>query len=499
MPVHFEEATRLKSALTNAKAIIFDLDGVLVHSTGYHKDAFLEVLQPFGVTDLDYERYAGMRTAEVLRGVLSEAGVPVDEETIDQLAAKKSRLARDSMRRNNPVAPGCVPVIRELAKGFRLGLASSGSRQSVYQFLDLTGTGPLFSSVLSGTDVTRAKPDPEIYTASFANLGVTAEEALVVEDAVAGVAAARAAGAEVIGMPKTDLLSAGACAVAATLPELLAMVMGFPEITASNWRAWAASKIAAGEWTAVIPAAGKGTRLGYELPKILYPVAGRTILAWLLHLLLPRCGQMVFVLSAEGRAAVEAELERLAPGRYRVVVQENATGMGDAVALGLEAVTTPRTLILWGDQVAVRPESLDAAMRIHEGPVAPMATVPTVMRRDPYIHFTRDLDHRVDGVLQAREGDGMPAEGESDTGLFCFETTTLRGVLREMKSANRGIGAATREFNLLPAIPLAAGKSPCAVLTPHIMCVEETVGVNSPADASLVEEFLREAAALPAR
>jgi bifunctional UDP-N-acetylglucosamine pyrophosphorylase/glucosamine-1-phosphate N-acetyltransferase len=240
-------------------------------------------------------------------------------------------------------------------------------------------------------------------------------------------------------------------------------------------------------WTAIIPAAGKGSRLGSDRPKILFPVAGRMIVEWLLDFLLPNCETLVFVLSPAGREIVREELERLIPGRYRIVIQEVPTGMGDAVALGLAEVTTEHVAIVWGDQVALRRESVEACLREHEGPLAPDLTCPTVIRPNPYIHLERDSDGRISGLLQKREGDAMPAEGESDTGFFCFRTASLRRLLAELRQT-AARGDATGEFNFLPVIPLAAREG--VVITPRVMTLEETVGINSREDVAVVEPFL---------
>ncbi len=242
------------------------------------------------------------------------------------------------------------------------------------------------------------------------------------------------------------------------------------------------------KWTAIVPAAGKGSRLGFAKPKILYPVAGRMIVEWLLDFLLPNCGTIVFVLSPDGRSAVEEELARLIRGRYRLAIQETPTGMGDAVGLGLDGVFTEHVAIVWGDQVALRKSSVEECMRIHQGPHYPDLTCPTVMRADPYIHVERDAAGHITGLLQKREGDQMPAEGESDTGFFCFRAEKLRTWLGELRDAASARGNATGEFNLLPVIPLAARAG--VVITPRVMSLEETVGVNSREDAARVEPFL---------
>jgi HAD superfamily hydrolase (TIGR01509 family) len=469
--------------LRSIRGIIFDLDGVLIQSADCHRAAFCKVLERFDIHDFEYAPYAGWRTAEVVEDVLRRHGQHVDPKQVAQAARDKSDLAREMLDRTKPIVPGAERALATLASRYPLALASSGSRPSIDAFLKVTGSASLFRSILSGSDVVRAKPDPEIYRRSAEQLGFSPGECLIIEDSVAGVAAARASGAVAVGVApdgavRRELLEAGATHVITSPCELPGLLFeeGPPPIDPSLW-------------TAVIPAAGRGSRLGFHRAKLLYPVAGRPILDWLLDLLRPNCGSLVFVLSPEGVADVASELDRRIPGRYEIVVQETPTGMGDAVALGLDRVSTPHTAVVWGDQVALRLESIQACMRLQQGPLRPDATVPTVMRTAPYIHFERDAAGAITRLLQAREGDTMPAEGESDTGFFCFRTDALRGWLGVLRDSPEATGRGTNELNLLPVIPMGARQG--RVLTPRCVRVEETVGINSPQDAGAIEEFLR--------
>ncbi|MGA3185970.1 MAG: hypothetical protein ABSF22_02585 [Bryobacteraceae bacterium] len=173
-----------------------------------------------------------------------------------------------------------------------------------------------------------------------------------------------------------------------------------------------------------------------------------------------------------------------------MAIQSNASGMGDAVGIGLAEVDTSHTAVLWGDQVAVRPASVDAIFRLHQGSIAPDITVPTVFRESPYIHFERDEEGRIVRLLQAREGDSMPPTGESDTGFFCFRSDVLRRLLGEVRGSDASLGKQTGEFNLLPVVPFAVAAG-YHVLTPRLMDFEETIGVNSRADGERLEPFLR--------
>ena len=239
-------------------------------------------------------------------------------------------------------------------------------------------------------------------------------------------------------------------------------------------------------WTALIPAAGRGSRLGFAKPKILFEIAGRTILHRLSGLLHPVCARFVLVLSPDGAAEVEPVLEQLLPGNYDIAIQKEPRGMADAIASGLPLVHTRNVLIIWGDQVAIRPSSIELGVRVHQGPAQPEATCPTLLRSNPYIHFERDDRGRLRRILQAREGDRMPESGESDSGLFFFETEALRRNLARLAASGDAPGAKTGELNFLPIFPIIDRRLG-ALICLRVMTEAESVGVNSIADAEYLE------------
>ncbi len=239
-------------------------------------------------------------------------------------------------------------------------------------------------------------------------------------------------------------------------------------------------------WTALIPAAGRGSRLAFDKPKILFPVAGVTILARLAELLSPFCSEFVFVLSPTGAPVVEPELEAVLPGRSRVAIQHTPRGMADAVACGLPAVRTENVLIVWGDQLALKSSSLDFSMRLLQGAAHSHAVCPTVVRDRPYIHFERAASGIVTRILQQREGDPMPQVGESDSGVFFFRTAPLRNYMARLEQDPAATGAQTAEWNFLPVFPLVDAE-PGRLITARIMSEAESVGVNTVADAVYFE------------
>ncbi|HEY8338253.1 MAG TPA: HAD family phosphatase [Egibacteraceae bacterium] len=212
------------SAGDHRRAVIFDMDGVLVHTTPLHlrvwEDWFASVPYdpgPGGVPGL-----MGRRGEDVVAEVMGVRGDSREAEAV--VAGLYERLLQRLAVEPLPLAPGANALLERLAAaGARLGLATSGRRDAVDALVgELL---PRFDAVVTAEDVTRGKPDPQVYDLAAARLGVAPAACTVVEDAVAGVAAARAAGMRVAAVTATAsagaLAAAGADVVAARLDELV--------------------------------------------------------------------------------------------------------------------------------------------------------------------------------------------------------------------------------------------------------------------------------------
>jgi bifunctional UDP-N-acetylglucosamine pyrophosphorylase/glucosamine-1-phosphate N-acetyltransferase len=243
-------------------------------------------------------------------------------------------------------------------------------------------------------------------------------------------------------------------------------------------------------WTAVIPAAGRGSRLGYTKPKILYPIAGRPILDWLIDLLEPTCDQLIFILSPTGAPEVSPLLEQRLSGRFEVAIQDEPRGMADAIYKAVPKLSTLHTLIIWGDQVAIHPATIRNIIKIHQFNPTTKLTMPIVKRENPYVHYQTDKAKRFVRVLEKREGASMPPIGESDCGLFAFDTDRLQEVF-ELEIEN-GItkSQSTKEWNFLPMLP-QFDREKDSVMGLRLTSIEETIGVNDSNEAAILEAYLR--------
>lgn len=248
----------------------------------------------------------------------------------------------------------------------------------------------------------------------------------------------------------------------------------------------------------IVPAAGRGSRLRAPVPKFLVPVNGRSMLAHVLSLYREHVDRFIVVVSPGAQHLARQVLrEASVPGN--TAHQDRPTGMLDAILAAreeVEALGPDEVWVTWCDQIMIRTatvESLSAAMR---GRPVPELMLPTVKLPDPYIHLERDAGGRFVGLRQRREGDPMPAVGESDVGLFAMSGPAYTRDLATYAATQAAVGSATGERNFLPFIPwLAARATVTAVAASDPV---EAVGVNSPADLQLVAGRMeREEASCP--
>lgn len=186
--------------INKIKAIVFDMDGVLIEAKDWHYEALNQALRLFGYEISRYDHlvtYDGLPTAKKLEMLSMEKGLPLGlHEFINML---KQSYTEDM------VCANCSPrffheyaLSRLRAEGYRLAVASNSIRKSVELMMIKSSLLPYLEFFLSNQDVTKAKPDPEIYTTAIERLGLAPDEVMVVEDNRNGIAAASAAGARVM-------------------------------------------------------------------------------------------------------------------------------------------------------------------------------------------------------------------------------------------------------------------------------------------------------------
>jgi len=208
-------------------AIIWDVDGTLVDTAEQHFRAWTrlaaEISQPF--TRADFAATFGMRNPEILRKLFFP---DADDERCRVLGERKEDLYRASVREEGTqLLPGVARLLAAFADaGWPQAVGSSAPPGNLDLLLGLTGTRRYFGAVVTGDDVNRGKPDPEVFLIAAAKLGVAPNRCVVFEDAVAGVEAAKAGGMRCVAVTfvghhsAVKLRAAGANIAVSSLEEI---------------------------------------------------------------------------------------------------------------------------------------------------------------------------------------------------------------------------------------------------------------------------------------
>lgn len=175
------------------------MDGVLIDSADAHWDSWRRLGEEIGVT-VARERFTstfGRQNRDIIPILFGE----VDLKRSSALSKRKEAIYRDFIRDRPPIVAGAVELVRSLhAAGVALALGSSGPRDNIDLVLTAMRVADAISVIVSSDDVTRGKPDPQVFQLSIQRLGMPPEKCIVIEDAPAGVRAAKAAGARAVAV-----------------------------------------------------------------------------------------------------------------------------------------------------------------------------------------------------------------------------------------------------------------------------------------------------------
>ena len=183
------------------KGVIFDMDGVLVDSEEYICEAAMKMFAEHGfkVKPEDFIPFVGTGEGRYIGGVAEKYGLPID---IEKDKARIYEIYGEIVKGRLQPLPGVHDYIEECrARGLKLALASSADKIKVVTNLNEIGLPTeTFDVVVCGKDVEKKKPDPQIFLMAASRLCLDPSECLVVEDAVNGVAAAKAAGTRCLAL-----------------------------------------------------------------------------------------------------------------------------------------------------------------------------------------------------------------------------------------------------------------------------------------------------------
>ncbi len=204
------------------RAVLWDMDGVLVDSTELHYMSWNKALADFGIplTRKKFLKYFGRAPAEVTAGVIGSGVSPTIQTEIRQ---HKDMLFEELAPRLVHQMPGALDWVRNFSAHFLQAVASSATLDQVTQMLDSVGLSGYFQTIVTSTDVP-GKPDPTVFLTAAMQLRVKPTSCLVIEDSPIGVEASRRAGMAVIAVCTTNTAEAlsGADLILPNLTKLTA-------------------------------------------------------------------------------------------------------------------------------------------------------------------------------------------------------------------------------------------------------------------------------------
>ena len=186
------------------QGVIFDLDGVLVSTDELHYQAWKKLADELGITDFNREdnvRQRGVSRMASLEVVLEKGDKEYSEEEKVEMAERKNDYYKEMLQSldDSAVLPGAFDTLKMLRDRGILTAVGSASKNAPL-ILEKTGLLPLIDKISCGLDVTKSKPDPEVFLVAASKLELTPENCLVVEDAKAGIDAAKAGGMKSLGV-----------------------------------------------------------------------------------------------------------------------------------------------------------------------------------------------------------------------------------------------------------------------------------------------------------
>ncbi|HBK68614.1 MAG TPA: beta-phosphoglucomutase [Firmicutes bacterium] len=185
------------------QAVIFDLDGVIVSTDDCHYRAWKRLADDEGIY-FDREinlRLRGVSRMDCLEVMLERTSRTYNTEQKSEMADRKNNYYRKLIQQLTPdhILPGVMPILKDLKKnGIKIAIGSSSKNTPL--ILERIGLAGYFDAVADGNDLTKSKPDPEVFLIAAQRLGVLPKNCLVIEDADAGVEAALAADMLVLGV-----------------------------------------------------------------------------------------------------------------------------------------------------------------------------------------------------------------------------------------------------------------------------------------------------------
>jgi HAD superfamily hydrolase (TIGR01509 family) len=185
------------------QAVIFDMDGVLVDSEVYWDKSRVEFAKDRGKVWTDEFQRLAMGRSTVGWATVMQEKLELDD-TIDDIIAEMKQRVITHYEERMPTRPGAIESVKHMKQHFRVGLASGSPTEIIKAVLRITGLDQIFEVMIYGDTIPNGKPAPDIYIEAMAQLGVTPDVTVGIEDSANGIRSLKNAGMYAVAAPSPD-------------------------------------------------------------------------------------------------------------------------------------------------------------------------------------------------------------------------------------------------------------------------------------------------------
>lgn len=219
-----------------AKAVIFDFDGVIVDTEPLHYKAFQQILKPLGL-DFSWDEYVktfmGFDDRDAFIEAFARKARPIDSNTLKRLIDTKADIFQEVIRDGVSAYPGVVELVRSLREAdIPLAICSGAVRSDILPILEMLEIKEYFELIVTADEVSKSKPDPESYTLALSKLSalktqlhLTPTTTIAIEDTPAGIISAAKSGLSVVAV--TNSYPREQLSDAVTIVDSLVQLLGF--------------------------------------------------------------------------------------------------------------------------------------------------------------------------------------------------------------------------------------------------------------------------------
>ena len=187
-----------------SKAVIWDMDGVIADTAPFHFEAWQQIARIEGVsfTKSDFRQIFGKRNAEIIVEIFGQS---ISAREMESLAQSKEEMFRRIAGQSVKPFPGVLNLLHSMHKAeWKMALASSTPVENIELITGTLEITELFDAIVSADDVSQGKPNPEVFLTAAEKLAIDPARCIVIEDSIAGIQAARAAGMKCIALTTTN-------------------------------------------------------------------------------------------------------------------------------------------------------------------------------------------------------------------------------------------------------------------------------------------------------